>query len=157
KGRDPYELEVIRTQDGPVIFDSRPTNSVFSQRMSYWKQEVASWGSLYDMYSAKSAADIEKYLPNVALNMNFFYATTKGETGWHYLGRIPVRAPGYDERFPLPSRQETEWKGFLTYDQLPHVRNPKSGLIANWNNKPASWWPNMDTPVWGSIFRNEVL
>ena len=40
---------------------------------------------------------------------------------------------------------------------MPHVRNPKSGLIANWNNKPASWWPNLDTPAWGSVFRNEVL
>lgn len=41
--------------------------------------------------------------------------------------------------------------------QMPHVNDPKSGVIANWNNKPVSWWPNMDTPAWGRIFRNEVL
>jgi penicillin amidase len=40
---------------------------------------------------------------------------------------------------------------------MPQVGFTKSGIIVNWNNKPAFWWPNLDTPVWGSPFRNEVL
>ena len=35
--------------------------------------------------------------------------------------------------------------------------NPKGGLITNWNNKPISWWPNLDTPVWGRIFRVDAI
>src|SRR5690606_18555403 len=34
---------------------------------------------------------------------------------------------------------------------------PSSGLLTNWNNKPVWWWPNLDTPAWGVLFRNEVL
>jgi hypothetical protein len=30
-------------------------------------------------------------------------------------------------------------------------------LLANWNNKPVSWWPNSDTPVWGQIFRSQEI
>jgi penicillin G amidase len=41
--------------------------------------------------------------------------------------------------------------------KMPRVINPQSGLITNWNNKPARWWPNSDTPAWGRIFRVEEL
>lgn len=157
KGRDPVEYEVSRTAEGPVIFESRTTNSIFSQKMSYWKKEVESWASLYDLYQATGADAIEKGVSQIAMNMNFFYATTAGDTGYRYLGKMPIRSAGFDPRFPTPASKETEWKGFVPFEMMPHVRNPKSGLIANWNNKPASWWDNLDTPVWGSIFRNEVL
>ena len=40
---------------------------------------------------------------------------------------------------------------------MPNVWNPKRGWVCNWNNKPASWWPNLDTPAWGEAFRNNVL
>jgi len=157
KGHDPVQFDYARTDDGPVIFESRPTNSVFSQRMSYWKQEVQSWSCLYDLYGARAAGDIEKGVSEIAMNMNFFFATATGDTGWRYLGKMPIRGEGYDPRFPTPSKPDTDWKGFLKPEAMPHVRNPGAGLIANWNNKPASWWPTMDTPAWGSVFRNEVL
>lgn len=157
KGRDPVNLEVLRTDDGPVIFESRANKAVFSQRMSYWKRELQSWAGLFDLYTAKSANEVERSVSGIAMNMNFFYATTGGETGWRYLGHMPIRAAGLDPRFPVPSKPETDWKGVLPFDQMPHLRDTKSGLIANWNNKPASWWPNLDTPVWGALFRNEVL
>ena len=40
---------------------------------------------------------------------------------------------------------------------MPRVRNPKGGLLTNWNNKPAAWWTNSDTPAWGRIFRVDAL
>ena len=45
----------------------------------------------------------------------------------------------------------------IPFDQMPHAWNPKRGYLANWNNKPASWWPNLDTPAWGEAFRNRLL
>jgi hypothetical protein len=45
----------------------------------------------------------------------------------------------------------------IPQESMPHAMNPSSGLLTNWNNKPASWWPNWDTPVWGRGFRNESL
>jgi penicillin G amidase len=40
---------------------------------------------------------------------------------------------------------------------MPKSKDPTSGLITNWNNKPAVWWPNGDTPAWGRIFRVSAL
>jgi penicillin amidase len=40
---------------------------------------------------------------------------------------------------------------------MPHLIDPKSGVIFNWNNRPTEWWPNSDTPAWGPIFRNSAL
>lgn len=157
KGGKDEEVEVVRTDDGPVVLESRGTNSLFSQRMTYWKKEAASWARLYDLYEATMPARIHEIVSGIAMNMNFFFATTDGEIGWRYLGHVPVRQGGHDPRFPMPSSPATEWKGVLPPSKMPHVDNPKDGLIANWNNKPVAWWPNFDTPVWGEVFRNSVL
>ena len=57
---------------------------------------------------------------------------------------------------PVPADPKYDWQGFLSQDRMPHVINPKQGFLANWNNKPAAWWPNYDAPIWGRIFRNEA-
>ncbi|MBZ5606202.1 MAG: penicillin acylase family protein, partial [Acidobacteriia bacterium] len=36
------------------------------------------------------------------------------------------------------SNPETEWKGLLSVEETPHLRNPKSGWLFNVNNAP--WW-----------------
>lgn len=157
KDGNDVQVERTRTDLGPVIFESRGTKSLFVQKSAFWKKEVSSWSALYDIYGCTKATELDKAVDGIEMNMNFFFATTGGETGWRYLGHMPVRAPGFDPRFPLPAGPESEWRGALTRSQMPHVDNPKSGIIANWNNKPVSWWPNMDTPAWGRLFRNEVL
>ena len=91
------------------------------------------------------------------MNFNFFYATSSGDFGWRYLGLIPKRAPGLDTRFPTPGNPIYNWQGLLSPAEMPRVRNPKAGFLANWNNKPVSWWPNFDTPAWGKVFRNSAL
>jgi penicillin amidase len=42
----------------------------------------------------------------------------------------------------------------MKFAEQPQIVNPKQGYLANWNNKPAVWWDNADTPVWGEIFHN---
>lgn len=157
QGADPVAYTQQRTVHGPVLLNSMIGKALYSQKMAYWGREVASLAGLFEVYSAASGADLDRALGKIAVTFNFFYATTQGETGYRYVGLVPVRASGIDPRFPTPDRPEYQWQGFLTARQMPHVTRPKSGLITNWNNKPAAWWPNLDTPVWGRIFRNTVL
>lgn len=157
KGKDAVKYNQLRTVHGPVLLNSKANKAVYSQKMAYWKREIASISGLFELYSAKNSREIDQALGRIAVTFNFFYATTAGEIGYRYVGLMPVRSTNIDPRFPTPDRPEMQWQGFLTRNQMPHSTNPKSGLIANWNNKPASWWPNLDTPVWGRIFRNEVL
>lgn len=157
KGGQDVEVIQNRTHVGPIVLKLNSSNTIFARQSSFWKRELESFAAVYDLYQAKSPKDIQKAIDQATLNFNFFYATTDGNIGWHYAGNVPMRAAGLDPRFPTPLTPETNWKGYIPKDKMPHVSNPKGGLIFNWNNKPVSWWPNWDTPVWGRIFRNEIL
>jgi len=151
-------VEQLRTLHGPVVVSSKGAGVVFVRRPASYQSEMESINAVFDLYKAKNADDAEKSMSGATMNFNFFYATSGGDVGYHYVGRVPLRAAGLDPRFPTPGDPEYDWQGFVAYDQMPHVRNPKGGIIANWNNKPAAWWPNGDAPVWGRVFRNaEVL
>jgi penicillin amidase len=106
------------------------------------------------MAQSKNRADITAALDRATVNFNCFYATASGDIGFRYTGIVPVRAASVDPRFPALAAKGNEWSGKWP---MPRAENPRSGLIANWNNKPVSWWPNSDTPVWGRIFRNTEL
>jgi penicillin amidase len=140
-----------------VILNSRVGKCVYSVQSSFWGRELNGIAALIDLYGAKDARAVETAITRVPVTFNFFYATTRGEYGYRYAGLVPLRTKGYDPRFPTPSGPNTDWTGYVTSSQMPHTESTKSGILANWNNKPASWWPNLDTPVWGSPFRNEVL
>jgi len=155
KGEADQTVDQVRTMFGPVVLHSH--GDFFARRSAYWGTELKTVEALFGLYDAKTPDEIERSLGASTMNFNFFYATTSGHFGWMYTGKIPIRADGIDPRLPTPASPTTAWKGFLPAQQMPHIRDPKSGLLANWNNKPADWWPNYDTPVWGRIFRNEVL
>lgn len=155
KGAPDQTVTQARTIFGPIVLKGR--GHVFARRSAYRNVEMQSFDALLGLYGAKSASQVERSIEGATMNFNFFYAMSDGDFGYRYLGRIPIRATGIDPRFPTPAEPRTSWKGFLSPAQLPHIRNPRKGLLANWNNKPAAWWPNYDTPVWGRIFRNEVL
>ena len=157
KGADPVTVDVVRTHHGPVLLNSRAGKCVYSVQSSFWGREMSGIAALFDLYDAKSGRDIEDVISRVPVTFNFFYATTRGEYGYRYAGLVPLRAKGYDPRFPTPSDPSTEWQGYVATTMMPRTSSAKSGVIANWNNKPVSWWPNLDTPVWGSPFRNEAL
>jgi acyl-homoserine lactone acylase PvdQ len=149
-------VDQMRTEFGPIAL-KLGNGTIFARKSSFWKRELESFSAVYDLYEARSVSDVKTAIDKATLNFNFFYATTDGNIGYHYAGLIPLRAEGLDPRFPTPLTPETDWKGYLPKNQMPGVDNPKSGILFNWNNKPVSWWPNWDTPVWGRIFRNEII
>jgi penicillin amidase len=157
KGSDPVTVNVVRTHHGPVILNSRVGKAVYSVASSFRNRELSGIASLIDLYNAQTGAQINTAIARVPVTFNLFYATTRGEYGYRYAGLVPYRARGVDPRFPTPSGPNTEWQGFVSSNQMPHATSFRSGLIANWNNKPVSWWPNFDTPVWGTPFRNQAL
>jgi penicillin amidase len=157
KGQDPTTVTQLRTVFGPVVVTSTAGKAYFSRRSAFAGRELESFDAMQRLWQAKSAADVQNAVEPITLNFNLFFATKLGDIGYFYCGLIPMRAPGVDPRFPTPADPKFGWKGIVPKSQMPRLINPKSGLIANWNNKPAAWWPNFDTPAWGRIFRNEVL
>jgi len=155
KGESPMTVEQKRTTDGPVILQTGG-GVVFARRSSYWMKESMALDSLLRSYILTDPDLIEQNLATAPMSFNFFYAT-KSDIGYRYIGATPIRADGLDPRLPTPGGKSGDWKGLLPSNLMPRVRNPREGLLANWNNKPAGWWPNFDSPVWGRVFRNSSL
>ena len=73
-------------------------------------------------------------------------------------GRLPIRDPRVDPRLPTIGTGEYEWKGFLKPMDHPHEANPPSGVLNNWNNKPAPGFGSADDQwTYGSIQRVQML
>ena len=161
KGADPLELTVYRSVYGPVVaLDARNAVAV-SLRLSYWQSELEAFKAYYGFLTARTVADFESAAAHIPASFNAFCATRTGDIAYFYCGRPPIRAEGVDPRLPVLGTGEYDWKGIMPFAEMPRVVNPKQGYIVNWNNKPAVWWENADTPVWGMIFRvhrlNELL
>lgn len=146
-----------RTIFGPVVLESTGTHSVFSQRTSFFNSELSNIEAFYRLYAAHDSAGVDAALSHANMTFNLFYATTGGQIGYRYTGKVPVRSGGSDPRFPTLASKKNDWQGFIPFESMPHMAAPKVGYIANWNNKSVSWWANGDTPVWGEVFRNRVL
>jgi penicillin amidase len=161
KGGDDQTVVQNRTSDGVVILSTPAHGSdsgwVFARETSYWMRELASMDAFVGLWSAATAQEADTAAAQGTMSFNVFFASDKGDIGYRYAGRVPIRAEGLDPRFPTPGGPDYVWRGFVSTPAMPHVINPKGGLLTNWNNKPVSWWPNLDTPVWGRIFRvNEI-
>jgi penicillin amidase len=65
---------------------------------------------------------------------NLVYADVDGNIGYQAPGRIPVRAPGDDGRWPVAGWTGThDWQGFVAFDDLPSLFNPGEGFIVTAN------------------------
>jgi acyl-homoserine lactone acylase PvdQ len=63
-----------------------------------------------------------------------------------------------DPGLPTKGSGEYEWQGFVPAAAHAQVINPPSGLILNWNNKPARGYAGADDEwTWGSVQRVDLL
>jgi penicillin G amidase len=157
KGEADQRVEQKRTMWGPVVVSSPTAKAVMARRSSYRMRELESLESMFGLAQAGTVAEVHRAADKATMSFNLFFALASGEIGYRYLGLVPIRAKGLDPRFPAVASPKTDWQGFVPPGKMPRVINPQSGLITNWNNKPARWWPNSDTPAWGRIFRVEEL
>jgi len=58
-----------------------------------------------------------------------------GNIGYHATGRVPIRASGDGSLPENGSDNEHEWTGYITFDKLPSVFDPPSGIIATANSR----------------------
>ena len=67
-------------------------------------------------------------------SQNLLYADVEGNIGYQSPGIIPIRR-GYDGRWPVPGwDSKYDWIGYVPFDALPSVLNPRDGFIVTANN-----------------------
>ena len=142
---DPVEFELRRSVHGPVISVDRDRGFAYAKRRSWDGQELdtllawlyATWARDFEAWKAQAERS--------AINVNMYFADVEGNIGYFHGGWFPHRVAGHDNRFPALGDGSMDWLGrqdVLTAN--PHVLNPSSGFIANWNNKPGNGVMNPD-------------
>ena len=146
KDADSVVITVRSSRHGPIISDVHPTNK--HQDSLRPEQAVAiRWTGFdvsdelfgfYLMNRAENAKQFEDGLRQIAVPcQSVVYADVAGNIAYWTAGRIPLRGK-QSALFPLPGwTSETEWKGFIPFEELPAMMNPASGIIACANQKIA--------------------
>jgi penicillin G amidase len=149
KDADPVIERVVVTRHGPIINSLIEGEGMESSLALRWTalERANTFRTLIDMNRASSCDDFREALRGwLCPTQNVVYADRQGNIGYSFPGNIPIRARG-NGAVPAPGwTGEYEWVGYIPYEELPHISNPKSGYIASANNRVV----NHDYPYWVS-------
>ena len=136
KGKADVTLDVATTRHGPIITDLIPGET----------RPIALRWTLYDgiglaFFDVDSADNWDSFRAAFskldAPGQNVMYADIDGNIGYQATGRVPIRASG-DGSLPVSGADDAhEWKGYIPYDDMPHVYDPPNGIFATANGRIA--------------------
>ena len=160
-GKDPVEITVRDTVDGPIVSDvagidtyqavgadapvpapgAAPAPEAPQRGRGYGV--ALRWTALqpaptFDAFDLLNTARTWEQFRTAATKLavpaqNLLYADVDGNIGYQAPGRIPIRE-GYDGTWPVPGwDSQYQWKGFVAFESLPSVLNPDEGWIVTAN------------------------
>lgn len=145
RGADDITLDVYRSVHGPIVHIDEAAGIAYAKHRAWDGQELdtllawlyATWASDHDQWQAEAEKS--------AINVNMYYADVWGNIGYFFGGKYPRRVAGHDNRFPATGDGSMDWQGRMPITQAnPHILNPSTGYLANWNNKPGQGVMNPD-------------
>jgi acyl-homoserine lactone acylase PvdQ len=128
-------------------------------RCSTRGRELASLRFFLDlsMNRVRSVKDFVRAAARMELTFNWVYADSRSIAQFTS-GRLPVRPPTVDPGLPTKGTGEYEWTGYRPAAAHAQAIDPPSGVILNWNNRPARGYPGADDEwTWGSVQRVDLL
>jgi penicillin G amidase len=141
KGQDDVDFIVETIDNGPVIngiLDAESTISDAGKIVVKWtalNDDDKTVQSFININYSKNWDDFKIALMDyVAPPQNFLYADVHGNIGYYLPGKIPVRTH-WSGRYPVPMDENHQWKKYIAFENMPHLLNPDSGIIATANNK----------------------
>lgn len=140
KGGADVKETFYRTVHGPVQTLDVKEGVAYTRARGFAGLEMESMAGWIDGSRAQNFDSFVIASRRNALSISWIYADRKGNIGFTYCGRYPVRHPDQDRRLPTPGTAEREWRGFTPPEDVPHVMNPGRGILVNWNNQPAEGW-----------------
>jgi penicillin G amidase len=175
RGAPDVAITVRGTRHGPVISDAgangvadevlgpkgRPAY-VLALRWTGLDTDVDPIGTALAMMQARSVDDFVRAAAGWAAPMqNMAVADRDGHIALVSPGRVPRRrpdndlqglapAPGWDARY--------DWDGYLPVAELPQVRDPERGFIANANQKiTPPGYPHLISHQWAMPYRHQRI
>ena len=131
-------VPVCRTVHGPIV--ATAGDRARSVQYAMFGRELETVNGILQWNRADDLAEFEAGTRMVTWNENTVYADADGHIAYWHPGLFPRRSPAWDSRFPAPGTGEHDRRGFVPFGQLPQVKDPAVGYVANWNGKPAAGW-----------------
>ena len=160
-GQPERQIAFYETAHGPVLGYATVAGKrvAISKQRSTRGREILSARAFYELNTARvdSAQSFLRTMNAVEFGLNWFYADNR-DIAFFSSGRLPQRAPGVDSALPTVGTGEYDWRAFLSFREHPQAINPPSGMIVNWNNRPAREVGAADSNfAYGSVQRVELL
>ncbi len=154
-------LTVARSVHGPVFASGvvRGAPVAFARhRASYDNEVPAAIGlSLLITGSLGSPSAFQHAIAQVSGSYNWFYADSR-HIAYVQSGLYPKRAKGTDPDLPTWGDGRFDWRGTMTYGQLPKGVDPARGYLLSWNQKQAPGWRSSDADwEYGPVHRSQRL
>jgi penicillin amidase len=131
--------EVVYTPHGPIIDNTKfvKKGNSLSVRWSYLEPNNNPLLTFYLLSQSRELSDLAPALSHAAApGFNLTFADSKGNIGWHVMGKIPIRnRPGNGNMVLDGASGLDEYKGHLDIMDNPHLYNPESGVIVSANYK----------------------
>jgi Protein related to penicillin acylase len=146
-------LEVTVTRHGPIIFEK--DGARYALQWTALDAKASEFAAFYNLNRARNWKEFSAALSRYeGPTQNFVYADREGHIGYYSAGRIPIRQSG-DGSVPYDGATDAgEWKGFIPFDQLPHVYDPPEGFIVTANQRLAGKsYPYHLTNEWPAPYR----
>jgi penicillin G amidase len=129
-------FDVTITRHGPIISDLFPgePRKIALEWLIYDTRNISI--PLFDLDSAQNWQQFRQALSTFATpSQNVVYGDVDGNIGYQPMGFVPVRLSG-DGAMPVSGADgKHDWNGYLSFDKMPSLYNPPSGIIATANSK----------------------
>ena len=150
KGRAPVLVEVRISRHGPLVSDAITANNAATAagralppleplafRWTALDPDDTTTAATMRMSEARNWEEFTAALRDfVVPSQNFVYADVAGHIGYYAPGRIPIRGRG-DGAMPSAGwTGDSEWIGWVPFDDLPHAFDPPGHAIVTANQRP---------------------
>jgi penicillin G amidase len=136
KGKPDVAFDVVTTRHGPIITELFPGET--RKIALRWTLQDGEGLVFFDVDSAQNWDEFRKAFSAFgAPGQNVMYGDVDGHIGYQATGHVPIRAAG-DGSLPVSGSDDAhEWKGWIPFDQMPHVYDPPGGILATANGRIA--------------------
>ncbi len=161
KGEKKVPYNVTITRHGPIISEFAHDNKPDTALAMKWTalQPTTELEAVLQFDKAQNWDEFKKALTHFqAPAQNFVFASKDGTIAYRANGLIPIRKAG-NSMLPVPGwTDKYEWKGYIPWDKLPTVVNPKEGFIVSANNEVEdSTYPYHISNEWAQPYRSERI
>jgi len=161
KGPPDRVLSFRTTVHGPVLGYATVQGQkvAISTKRSTRGREILSALAFADLDKGRvhSAKDFVRVMNQVEFGFNWTYADDR-DIAYFSSARLPVRPTSVDLGLPTNGNGDFEWRGFEPQKAHPQAIDPRSGVLLNWNNKPARGFASADDHwSYGSLQRVQML